>query len=305
MRLPELVLLLASLASFGRGTPWQEDEHLTAHIAQADLAQSTITSMEHDDISPELFNQGRPLLLPRVAHSWPAVSNSTRCWSKARLRELADSVIHGVRWPVGQRAFGLVGVDCRLGSYLSSAMEGAAVSGGSTGFGSPLLFGRTNVGVTEEDWFVPELFARRQLASRMLSVGPSGAGLALHNHGEAFEAVVVGRKLVLFLPPLPYARDIRTSAATEAARLRLMSVPVRELVALPDGQRDELLIAAGWNASDLTSCVLTPGAAVWIPCNYYHGTMNIGDTVALGGQYRAAQESSNKVPGFSAQQRLM
>ena len=26
---------------------------------------------------------------------------------------------------------------------------------------------------------------------------------ALHNHGEAFEAVVVGAKLWLFLPPLP------------------------------------------------------------------------------------------------------
>ena len=300
MRLqPEPVLLLASLAALGRSSmPWQEDEHLTARVAQASLDQCTIHAVAHDHTSagPELFNLGRPLLLTQLAHSWPAVSDPTRRWSKPRLRELAEGAFHGVRWPVGQRAFGLVGADCRLGSYLSSVMEGAAASGGPAGFGSPLLFGRTHVGIAEEDWSVPELFARRQLSSRVLSVGPSGAGLALHNHGEAFEAVVVGRKLVLFLPPLPHDRGSRTSAATEAARLRLLSVPVGELVALPDGQRDALLIAAGWNASDLTSCLLAPGDAIWIPCNYYHGTMNIGDTVALGGQYRAAQESPNKVP---------
>lgn len=255
------------MKSFGRGA---------GGVAQAGLDKCTIVRAARDS-----NERGRPLLLPQLASGWPAVSNSTRRWSKARLRELADSANHAVRWPVGQRAFGLVSAECRLDAYLDSTMERSA-PWPATAISS-LMFGRTNVGVDEVDWMVPELFARRQLSSRILSVGRSGAGLGLHNHGEAFEAIIIGHKLVVFLPPLP-SKFMRTTDATTTARLRLLSMPVGQLVALPAAERDALLIAGGWNTSDFTSCVLFPGDAVWIPCNYYHGTMNIGDTVAVGGQ---------------------
>ena len=259
-------------------------------VAQAGLDQCTIARAAQDSSE----HGGQPLLLSQLASGWPAVSNSTRRWSKARLRELADKANHAVRWPVGQRAFGLVGSECRLGAYLDSALEFATPFSATAG--SLLMFGRTSVGVDEVDWLVPDVFARRQVSSRVLSVGGSGAGLALHNHGEAFEAVVIGQKLVVFLPPLPYAHDMRAADATVTARLHLLSMPVSQLVALPAVQRDALLIASGWNNSDFTSCVLAPGDAVWIPCNYYHGTMNIGDTVAVGGQYsQVSQGSSDEV----------
>jgi hypothetical protein len=322
MRLPPGVLLLLLMLLLGNlpslGSTWQLDEGLARScpaqpllffslfnpesrlvlistvlaaraggVAQANLDQCTIARAARDSNE----HGGRPLLLPRLASGWPAVSNiSTRRWSKARLRELAASASHAVRWPVGQRAFGLVGAECRLDAYLDSAM-GRTVQW-SAAAGSLLMFGRTNVGVDELDWLVPERFARRQLSSRVLSVGGSTAGLALHNHGEAFEAVIIGNKLVVFLPPLPIKHGVRTTDATAAARLHLLSMPVSQLVALPAAQRDTLLIAGGWNPSDFTSCTLFPGDAVWIPCNYYHGTMNIGDTVAVGGQ--VAQGSSNE-----------
>jgi hypothetical protein len=31
-------------------------------------------------------------------------------------------------------------------------------------------------------------------------------------------------------------------------------------------------------------CVLTPGQSIYIPCNWHHATLNIGETLAAGGQ---------------------
>jgi hypothetical protein len=36
--------------------------------------------------------------------------------------------------------------------------------------------------------------------------------------------------------------------------------------------------------SRLLHCVLRPGDTIFIPCNYYHATINLEDTVAIGGQ---------------------
>lgn len=283
-----VTVLVVFTPSFGPTcSAWRTDEQLMGIVTQANLGQRTIAASSVHFSAP-LYGKhiGRPLLLPQLAGSWPAVNNSSRRWSRERLQVLAGSTIHRVRCPVGQRTLGLVGGDYQLRSFLSSIAQH-----GSSGAGAPLLFSRTTVGIAEADWWIPEPFVTRQLTSHILSVGGSGAGLALHNHGEAFEAVVVGRKLMLFLPPLPYGHGSK-SKNTAAARLRLLSMPVAHLVTLPPAQRDALISTAGWKSSDLTSCILMPGDVVWIPCNYYHGTMNIGDTVAVGGQY--SEESQRR-----------
>ena len=39
-----------------------------------------------------------------------------------------------------------------------------------------------------------------------------------------------------------------------------------------------------WGQKRLQWVVLTPGDALFIPCNWWHATLNIGETVAVGGQ---------------------
>ena len=167
-----------------------------------------------------------------------------------------------------------MGTDVELGAFLRNASASAE---------GLLLFGRTALGVESGDWPIPDPFSRRTLTSSMLSAGPRGAGLALHNHGEAFEAVMVGAKLWLFLPPL--LASLEAPPEQVAARTRVQMMPPHELVALAEGDRAALLRAAGWDPAELRSCVARAGDAVLVPCNTYHATMNLGETtIAVGGQ---------------------
>ena len=174
-----------------------------------------------------------------------------------------------------------MGTDVELGAFLrndSASAEGL------------LLFGRTALGVESGDWPIPGAFSRRNLTSPMLSAGPRGAGLALHNHGEAFEAVVVGAKLWLFLPPLP--APLESPPGQVAARTRVQMMPTHELVSLAADERAALLRAAGWDPAELRSCVARAGDAVLVPCNTYHATMNLGETtIAVGGQSADATDA--------------
>ena len=146
----------------------------------------------------------------------------------------------------------------------------------------------------EGDWTTPPVFRQRSLTQKVLSVGASGVGLAMHNHGEAWESVVVGAKLWLFLPPRPWPTDAPlTDAASvaadqeqQAALLKLHQVSVRKLMRMSEMERRTLISAAGWDdgSAVLQSCLLLPGDAIFVPCNWYHATMNIGETVAVGGQ---------------------
>ena len=99
-----------------------------------------------------------------------------------------------------------------------------------------------------------------------LSIGASGVGLPWHNHEAAWEAVVHGRKLFLLLPPM----------------LARPGPPVEELYLPPT-----LAFIRGHLAAwpGVWHVLLEAGDVLWIPCNWWHATLNIGETVAVGGQH--------------------
>ena len=47
----------------------------------------------------------------------------------------------------------------------------------------------------------------------------------------------------------------------------------------------EVLTAKPMLAQVLQHCIVNPGETVFIPCNYYHATINLEATVAIGKQF--------------------
>ena len=87
------------------------------------------------------------------------------------------------------------------------AGRGGVASGSNRSYSAGmhgLLFGKTEIGFARQ-WHVPELFSLEStglLTGPVVSLGPSGTGLAWHSHGAAWETVVAGLKLVLLAPPM-------------------------------------------------------------------------------------------------------
>ena len=154
------------------------------------------------------------------------------------------------------------------------------------------------------DWWVPELMAEGGITNPGISLGPSRAGLPWHNHDAAWQAVVRGAKLFLLLPPL---QSSPTSEADEEEMQEVGDALGRVLLPHPKDfvmQWSNSTAAAEdiWRQGQVHSgqkeqeeeeeepvrvlqwVVVTPGDALFIPCNWWHATLNIGETVAVGGQ---------------------
>eukprot|EP01052_Picozoa_sp_SAG31_P062146 SAG31_NODE_21157_length_556_cov_1.242888_1_plen_111_part_10 len=91
-------------------------------------------------------------------------------------------------------------------------------------------------------------------------------GYPFHNHYAAWETVVVGRKLLMTFPP-----ELRSLAVQDIEALTL--IPPHRLI---------LNLSRWLDQHNISVCTLKPGDTVFIPCNHYHATLNIGDTVAVG-----------------------
>ena len=98
----------------------------------------------------------------------------------------------------------------------------------------------------------------------MLSLGPAGAQFAFHQHMAAWLKVEEGSKVVLTAP------HDKTPALRLLARPPVDSLP--ELL-------DESAAADGPSV-----CVMRPGDVLWLPPMSWHATLNLADTLAIGGQ---------------------
>ena len=270
---------------------------------------------------------GRPLLLTNATAGWAAHGAA---WEKPELLRRYGGVSAAVRWAVGTRQFGLIEREESLGRYaqtISSAdEEGDAEPGPRAG----MLFGNLcdvkqldgctlglGSGPEAEDgkaqWWMHAVLAQAGLTNPGVSLGPSGAGLPWHNHDAAWQAVVRGAKLFLLLPPLapPPATDGPAIASLGAALGRFFLPPPMDFVTaanttssswLAEGASD---IEALWAQSGdepaagrrkLQWVVVRPGDALFVPCNWWHATLNIGETLALGGQQQGPPPEGGSCP---------
>ena len=117
--------------------------------------------------------------------------------------------------------------------------------------------------------------ALSDMADHVLSLGRSGSGLPFHSHGQSWLELLQGHKLWLLHPPGPLPE-----------------------VSQPWVPESEQLPLADWLATRLRRadpapivCLQRAGDLLYLPAAWHHATFNIGETVAIAGQFNRLQRS--------------
>lgn len=117
--------------------------------------------------------------------------------------------------------------------------------------------------------FNGELSRRQKQSWHMLSVGGSRMGLPFHVHGETWLGLVYGRKKWFLYPP---GKGLTTMA--QVGHHPLLSVWHWFKRVLPELKGEEKPL----------QCAQRAGEAMYLPPGWKHLTLNIGETVGVGGQ---------------------
>eukprot|EP00039_Didymoeca_costata_P032935 m.39950 g.39950 ORF g.39950 m.39950 type:complete len:462 (+) comp9612_c0_seq2:416-1801(+) len=259
---------------------WRKDPELEEwlrlnhpEITKCSVTQKVSTKIKKADLSTIIANHV-PVVLRGVGQEekWPALKK----WkNKNKFKSKYGNTVHETRWPFGARQVGILARNSTIGDFIDNMDNNYNHAG--------VMFSAANNSIImDKEWGIPKLFGE-VLHSPLFSLSMSKEGLAFHNHGSAWESVVVGRKLFLFLPPLssPPPPDVisllQQAAMFVAKPLHFIKHYWKSLRALL-----QPLV-----------CILEPGDAVYIPCNMYHMTFNIGDTMAVGG---SLQKSGDNCP---------
>ena len=247
-------------------------------------------SLSLADFQRDFVNAGEPVVIRGLGAGWPALEGYR---SRSAFGSAHGEARHEVRWPGGARAFGILSRNASVSQFLAEMQHPDA----------GMLFSATTVGRTprnkkrrstrvnrdgEEagEWATPKLFVQSrawQLDEPVLSLAPTRRGLPFHNHGSAWVAVIVGRKLVMVVPPLH--APIPTAAMSSDEQAALFVGSPWDFVRKHHPRLAPRLQPRG--------CILEPGDAIFIPCNHYHLTMNVGDTIAVGGTLDPASANAD------------
>ena len=202
-----------------------------------------------------------PLLIRGGARTWPAQQRWSFAWLLREWGDLAVALAPGI---------GDTTVRAYLDELRQQPTEPPANLTASPQFVfQPLSWdwlgtrGRLQWSDVEADVRLPAFLAQwgrgaadlRELGNWFLSVGPSGSGQHFHSHGEAFNAVVAGRKRWFFLPP---------GSAVEAGEYA-----------------SSLEFARRLPAEGVMECTQDTGDVVVVPAQVPHAVINVGDTVSV------------------------
>ena len=179
----------------------------------------------------DFVDASEPVVLQQLARAegWRA----PEAWAdRGAFKQRHGGAAHEVRWPAGGRQVGILSRNSTVGAYLDDMRHP----------GAGMMFGATTVGRGTghaREWATPKLFARRgwRLDEAILSLAPSKMGLPFHNHGSAWETVVVGRKLVVIIPPLDAPIPPAASARAAASASVLRVAPARRTAAAEQAPR--------------------------------------------------------------------
>jgi hypothetical protein len=185
-----------------------------------------------------------------------------------------------VRLPQGANIFGAFRRRSTVADYLK----------GAEGDGGGIIFTSTSAQMNDKDEGLLGRIAT-EMNETLLSVAHSGRGLSLHNHAEAWQALIYGQKRWIMLPPASTATWYRPEHAELIARAVML--PPQNL------SHDTAMMAQlqEWGAQQ---CTLESTDLIYIPCNWHHATLaTVPETVAIGGQ---ATVGANASAGASCRQ---
>lgn len=242
-------------------------------FAGATVDEVAIGALNDTNFETRYVRGSLPLRIHGAAANWSAIE---RWSSKVQFSELFGKNRRQARWAGGGNQFGILARSTTVEDYL--AEMGTEDAAGREG----LLFDR---GLGEKrDWAIPPIFARTGLNDTVVSVGAAGQGLPFHNHASAWQTIVVGRKVFLLLPPLS------TNTSESWLRPEPWFEEILSTLFLPSSMQflrqhaDDAWRMVPEAARALRVVVLGPGDTLFIPCNWYHATINLDDTVAVGAQ---------------------
>jgi hypothetical protein len=244
------------LALSEAGTQRQEDVQV-CDLQQLDAASATLAA----DFEARRAN--RPVVIRKLLAGAPELLREWRqeyeLVKPPSLREV------DVRLPQGANIFGAFLRRSTVADYL----EGAEGDGGG------IIFTPTMAQTHPQDGGLLGKIAA-EMNETLLSVAHSGRGLSLHNHAEAWQALLQGQKRWIVLPPASNMTWYRPEHADQIARaVMLPPLTLMQDVAMMRQLRE-------WGALE---CTLEPTDLMYIPCNWHHATLATEpETVAIGGQ---------------------
>eukprot|EP00040_Diaphanoeca_grandis_P030154 m.177793 g.177793 ORF g.177793 m.177793 type:complete len:589 (+) comp31910_c0_seq2:233-1999(+) len=266
-----LLQLIPVLHASSKGQTWNTDDLFRDVLKSkgfygCDIVETTATEFDasNEPLPPH------PLIIRGATLNW---NLQTRWSSPEALVSLHGIETREIRWPVGVNQFGLIRRNATVADYILSQMD---QRNGGVLFDSML---------GKDGYQIPSRFKTNGVDEMLLSIGPSKLGLPFHNHAAAWQTVISGEKLFFFLPPLT-KESWGHALPRERADKLLSKLFLATSVDLIRSKITEAMVELKLDKQTigLQHCVVQPGDVIWIPCNWYHATVNIGTTLAAGGQ---------------------
>eukprot|EP01052_Picozoa_sp_SAG31_P001417 SAG31_NODE_48_length_30945_cov_16.254263_17_plen_313_part_00 len=198
--------------------------------------------------------------------------------NKGSFLQAFGSVSVPVRWPMGARQLGLIEREASLSSFVEDTASANSRSGiAGIVFANPCDTTRSRLCRLDRGEIAahPGLQPHANLSSSStrFSLGGSKQGVPWHNKKASWEAIASGKRLVLLLPPMGQNPG---SSLVEGMYLP----PTMQF--LRDGGLKKL--------PRTKHVVLEPGDLLFIPCNWWHATVNIGDVIGIAHDIKSDSE---------------
>ncbi|CAM9697162.1 unnamed protein product [Ascophyllum nodosum] len=248
------------------------------------LQKCDFDRVHHADMTTKRFSQDyqgvKPVIIEGfVDQKWPAKNRGR--WARSSLMDaFGEASVHVSSGAGIVHSGGESLRTVSMKDFLEDLRDGGGDGMSATAFTFDLEFLERNP-VLKQDFKVPTIFRsfnshdsmRRGTSWSILSLGASGAGLPFHNHGETWLGVVYGSKRWALYPPSvsrPYAAEAKAEWHPLEGSLEWLTEVLPALKSA--GEVPPL------------ECMQNAGDLIYVPSNWRHMTLNIGETIGVGGQ---------------------
>ena len=242
-----------------------------------DTSRCNIDRIPYDQMTPTLFHSEYYITKPFILTPTPSTARTTlatrQAWSRASILSSLGSIPVNLGTPHSLTAFGDGVVSSTLGAYILDLRNASIdrISGDHYLFDRKGFFKQAASLLTS---YQPHpLFhwdtnhgQYGHAESMTFALGPTGSGINFHYHKDGWNEVLFGRKRWFLYPPT---------------------------VGAPPGGYNQFEAALRWFESTYDAldeaqrpweCMQYPGEVFYVPEDWYHATINIGETVAVVGQ---------------------